>query len=353
MPIADTMPPARKVPANLAAARKKRHPAAPAPEQPAAQENLAPEQLPAASLAASVSALSMAAAAGSSAAAKESDLQQESGLQLTVAAPPVAAPLAAPPVAAPLVADPPLSSAAASSAAATALVAAPPSEPPDPPRHRKPSGRAPRIGLDGPEAEWDHDVGCWRTPGGSVHEVLHNKKRRLDAEAQRALCVQIDGEIVDASGCVPTQRGVTKLLVVSESELRTLDPRSSQLFQDMRCAHGHHGHGVFRTLHQCEADGCPKRVWGEEFSNALEGAIPGCKRSLARVGREQQLFVWRAGGYWEDVEERLSGTGISVDRYERFVQAEIEAKVSSRTHQRTLTSFARAHPYSVCLAHRS
>ena len=208
------MPPARKAPANLAAARKKRHPAPLTRlEQFAAQENLAPEQLPAASLAATTTSTSPPAAAGSRDAEAEGSDTPVVDLPLAgaaapsaAAAPPVAAPpvadppVADSPVADPPVADPPASCAATSSTATAAPVTAPPSGPADPPRHRKPSGRAPRIGLDGPEAEWDYDVGCWRSPGGSVHDVMHNKKRKLTAEAQRALCVQIDSEICDAAG---------------------------------------------------------------------------------------------------------------------------------------------------------
>ena len=124
------MPPARRVPANLAAARLKRHPAPSAAAAP---------------------------------------------------------PLTDPPVTDPPVADPP------------AIIR-------EPIRwHRKPSGRAPQIGLDGLEAEWDYEVGCWCDPGGSVHEVMHNKKRKLTAEAQRAPCVQIDSDLGRVA-CVPTQR---------------------------------------------------------------------------------------------------------------------------------------------------
>jgi hypothetical protein len=344
------MPPARKAPANLAAARKKRHPAPLTRlEQFAAQENLAPEQLPAASLAATTTSTSPPAAAGSRDAEAEGSDTPVVDLPLAgaaapsaAAAPPVAAPpVAAPPVADPPVADPPVadppvtdppvtdppaSCAATSSTATAAPVTAPPSGPADPPRHRKPSGRAPRIGLDGPEAEWDYDVGCWRSPSGSVHDVMHNKKRKLTAEAQRALCVQIDSEICDAAGCVPTQRGVVRLLVVSESDLCKLDPRVGRLFAPMPCIHSETRSLPYpKWCTQCDVGGCPKHAWGEELWSALEYATPGCK--IRCGGRELELIMWREGGYWQDVEGRLDGTAISVNEFQDILHAAIKAEV--------------------------
>jgi hypothetical protein len=162
-----------------------------------------------------------------------------------------------------------------------------------------------------------------------VHEVLQDKKRKLSAEAERAVCLQIDSELCAAARYVPMLK--TELLVVSESDFRKREPRTRELFWGFECAHGHPfglPHVAWRT--HCTVQGCPKRAWGEELTDALEGATPGCKHSLAGQKRgtcEQQLIVWREGGYWEDVEERLNGTDISVDKYEGIVQAALEAKV--------------------------
>ena len=246
------MSPKRKVPANLAAARAKRHPTAAPPavlEEPAAQENR-PVQ-----------------------------------------------------------------------SATTALVTAPP----DPPRHRKPSGRAPTIGLDGPEAEWDYGDGCWRTPGGSVHEVLQHKKLKLSAEAERALCVDIDREVAGeppherkSAACalsltVPAScRHLLKAPAVPCLGGRVTGAREAAWYAEVRAA-------LTTAVHRSEV--LPKGAW------TPSGEI----HVLRPAVREQQPGGgWRMKStYWPAVEARLASAGVSRAQYEVHLRAEFAAQLQA------------------------
>jgi predicted component of type VI protein secretion system len=140
-------------------------------------------------------------------AAEASSLECEPLCRQAAAASSAAAPNAPPPVAAP-------PNAAQLTTQLTTQLTAPPDAPPDaqpdaaalpstavsatgPPVHPKPRGRAPTVGVgsDAEETTWDEHAGCWRTPGGGVHEVQRHKKRKLEAEAERALCERIDSKI--------------------------------------------------------------------------------------------------------------------------------------------------------------
>ena len=52
-------------------------------------------------------------------------------------------------------------------------------------RFPKPRGYAPKI--DGVEAMWDDEVGCWRKPdGGGEHTVAHNAKAKAETAKAKA-----------------------------------------------------------------------------------------------------------------------------------------------------------------------
>ena len=222
---------------------------------------------------------------------------------------------------------------------------APPDAPPAVPAHPKPRGRAPTVGVgdDAEEAMWDEQIGCWRTPGGSVYEVQRYKKRKLNAEAQRELCERIDSEAVVASGglmphataaCHEStfkfRRSIgrgndpslpTKLL---EINLCTTCGESTieRLFNRLPCFHCNNPQSI-----ACARSGCPTRSWSEELQSALEGASTGCLIDRGCLYGGRVLVVMRYAAYREAVDERLEGSGLSRAQHEGFLRHVLEEKV--------------------------
>ena len=218
------MAPKRKVPANLAAARAKRHPMveeSALQEEPMDQENLSLQSTPvsttvtvpastlvtaaatAATAAATAAATSAATSAATCAAATPMDISAggaETGCEPCAPPPPAAAVSAA---AADDVTD---ATAAAAAAASTAV-------------YPKPRGYAPKVGEV--DATWDERDGCWRAPDGSEHHVPHNKKAKAVAEGHREACLRIDGEAA-AAGAREAELICTFKLEVPESCRRLL-----------------------------------------------------------------------------------------------------------------------------------
>ena len=192
--------------------------------------------------------------------------------------------------------------------------------------YRKPDGPVPMTGTG--RATWDCQVGCWRAPDGSRHEIRPDKKRKLDAAAQRVRCAQIDRELRDdaasaaadaaaaklvadtaaaaatASAAVPkfdadgypinkfhklfdvdkqlardaaasaaheaARRAAALRTALPTLDLLTLDQRFGGLFRAVPCLH---------CLQHCYEGPhtCPDRSWRAELRSALEGALMCCR----------------------------------------------------------------------------
>ena len=236
--------------------------------------------------------------------------------------------------------------------------------------HRKPRGRPPTIGAgeDAPEAKWDEQVGCWRTPGGSVHDVQRHKKRKLDAETKHALCERVDSDVhhdvaaaaadataaatavkfhaeAAASGAaalaaaraayVAARRAAPTQLQLMKLNLCELDASFCPLLTQVSGEQQHdlwHDAG-FRAQHDVLWS-----AWATELRIALESAVPGCKVGRATINCGTQvlegsvtstLVFWRRGNYWEEMHQRLEGEGSSLSRaeVEGCLRQVMEAKV--------------------------
>jgi hypothetical protein len=218
---------------------------------------------------------------------------------------------------------------------------------------------------------WDEDVGCWRTPGGSLHEVQRHKKRKLEAETERALCERIDSEVHDAAiaaadaavaarhwadsaaaaaaaataaynentlDCAARVARRDEHLAAQTDALqaaRRVEWRAAKLFElDLHSESWLDVDVLFSRVpcFQCTPSGgdsdrlrheCPQRAWGSELRSALERA------STGQYGSGRKLLVWRRAAYWEGVEERLDGSGISRAQYEGILRYVLEEKVRS------------------------
>ena len=189
--------------------------------------------------------------------------------------------------------------AAASSSAAAALIP-------------RPRGPTPKVGSV--DATWDGVDGCWRGPDGSEHTPADNPKRDAEADARRELCVRIDRE---AAGEPPRERkGVSKTftLVVPESCV--------PLLQAPRDAMGYEYVGP-----------ALRGRWYEQVRAIFEAAIDGCEVQLPRLC---ELHVLRPAAiemdhewglritstYWPAVDERLAAAGLSRAQFESCMRAE-------------------------------